>query len=157
MNWRAPDPLDRIMEVMDCAFEPRFGEAWTRRQVGDALLLGNCHFGLIATDGSDCSETTDLAAGFYLSRSVLDEEELLLFAVAPEQRRRGLGRRLLGRMLDDAANRGIKRVFLEMRAGNPAGELYAAQGFQPVGIRPGYYRTSDGERLDAISQELKIR
>jgi ribosomal-protein-alanine N-acetyltransferase len=153
MNWMAPDPVDRIMAVMDCAFEPRFGEAWTRRQVADALLLGNCHYGLIAADGSDCTLTTADPEGFYLSRAVLDEEELLLFAIAPACRRRGLGHRLLKRMLDDAANRGINRVFLEMREGNPAGALYAAHDFRRVGVRPGYYQTSDGERLNAISQE----
>ena len=30
--------IDRIMEVMALAFDPAFGEAWTRRQVVDALM-----------------------------------------------------------------------------------------------------------------------
>lgn len=154
-----PDPVDRIMEVMDRAFEKQFGEAWTRRQVSDALLYGNCHFGLIAPDGSalDDESTPSLpTAGFYLSRTVLDEEELLLFAVDPAYRRRGLGHRLLDRMIASARNRGISRIFLEMRRGNPAGSLYAAHGFEQVGVRPGYYRTTDGHRIDALSQELAL-
>lgn len=150
------DPVDRIMAVMTHAFEPRYREAWNRRQVSDALLLGNCHFGLIAPDGSDGSSAHSEAVGFYLSRSILDEEELLLFAILPGHRRRGLGGALLVRMLDDASKRGIKRVFLEMRKGNPAGDLYFAHGFRAIGIRPGYYRTTDGERLDAITQERLI-
>ena len=30
------DDLDRLMAVMNTAFDPTFGEAWTRRQVEDA-------------------------------------------------------------------------------------------------------------------------
>ena len=153
MNDMPADPVDRIMAVMERAFEPRYREAWNRRQVSDALILGNCHYGFITEDGDDADAAVGDAAGFYLSRAILDEEELLLFAILPDFRRRGLGGRLLERMLADAARRGMKRVFLEMRRGNPAGFLYEGHGFHPIGTRPGYYRTSDGERLDAITQE----
>lgn len=154
-----PDPVDRIMAVMDRAFEKQYGEAWNRRQVSDALLFGSCHFGLISPDGSAINEASDPSlstAGFYLSRTVLDEEELLLFAVDPAYRRRGLGNILLERMIASARSRGICRIFLEMRRGNPAGNLYYAHGFREVGVRPGYYRTTDGDRIDALSQELNL-
>jgi ribosomal-protein-alanine N-acetyltransferase len=151
-----PDPVDRIMAIMARAFEPRFGEAWNRRQVSDALLLGNCHFGLIGADGRPVAQSGEAPAGFYLSRAILDEEELLLFAIDPAYRRRGLGHALLRQMIDDAKNRRISRIFLEMRRGNSAGILYAAHGFREVGVRPSYYRGSDGERIDAISQELLL-
>jgi ribosomal-protein-alanine N-acetyltransferase len=39
-----------------------------------------------------------------------------------------------------------------MRRNNPAGVLYAAHGFQPIGIRPRYYRALNGDRIDAITQ-----
>ncbi len=157
MTHEAPDPVDRIMAVMDRAFDPQFGEAWNRRQVSDALLLGNCNFGLIGVDGQDVSDIpSEKAAGFYLSRTVFDEEELLLFAVDPEHRRKGLGNLLLSQMIAAAKYRSVSRVFLEMRKGNPAGHLYTAHGFRPVGVRPKYYRTPDGDRLDAISHELCI-
>ncbi|QCI93772.1 GNAT family N-acetyltransferase [Novosphingobium sp. EMRT-2] len=150
------DDLDRIISVMERAFPPEYGEAWNRRQVADALLLGRCRYGLIAADGSTAIEPGDETAGFFLGRSILDEEELLLFAIAPEYRRRGLGHRLLSRFIAEARANGIKRVFLEMRHGNPAMHLYTAHGFTPVGIRRAYYRTPGGERLDAISQELVL-
>lgn len=148
------DDIDRIMAVMEQAFPAEFGEAWNRRQVSDALLLGNCRYGLISPDGSedcqDCSET----AGFFMSRAVLDEEELLLFAIAPQYRRRGLGHKLLEKFISTAKSSGMSRVFLEMRRENPAGFLYAAHGFREIGLRPAYYRTPGGARIDAISQEL---
>ena len=144
------------MSVMERAFAPRYGEAWSRRQVGDALLVGITRHGLIGADGSPCPGPGEDTAGFFLSRRIVDEEELLLFAIAPEYRRRGLGDRLLSRFIDEAREQGAARIFLEMRAGNSADFLYAKHGFQAVGLRPGYYRASDGIRLDAISQELKL-
>lgn len=150
------DDVDRIMAVMATAFPPDFGEAWNRRQVSDSLLLGATHHGLIGTDGNVRPGPYDYTAGFYLSRSVLDEEELLLFAIAPEWRRRGLGHTLLIHFIVSARQRGKKRLFLEMRQNNPAGVLYAAHGFRPTGIRPRYYRALNGDRIDAITQELVI-
>jgi ribosomal-protein-alanine N-acetyltransferase len=150
------DDVDRIMEVMAAAFPAEYGEAWNRRQVSDALLLAGTHYGLIAPDAASTLRADDQAAGFYLSRGLFDEEELLLFAIAPESRRRGLGHALLGQFIESVRSRGKKRIFLEMRRNNPAGILYANHGFRPVGIRPGYYRTSNGDRIDAITQELVI-
>lgn len=142
------------MGVMAVAFPAEFGEAWNRRQVSDALLLGNCRYGLIGPDGTEDFDEFSETAGFFMSRAVLDEEELLLFAIAPQYRRRGLGSILLGRFIDSARANGMSRVFLEMRRDNPAGFLYAAHGFREIGLRPAYYRTPDGSRIDAISQEL---
>ena len=42
-------------------------------------------------------------------------------------------------------------MFLEMRDGNPAESLYRINGFTPIGRRPKYYRTSQGDRIDAIT------
>jgi len=151
-----PDDIDRIMEVMECAFPPDFGEAWNRRQVSDSLLLGAVQYALIGPDGTIAPKPGDCVGGFYLSRSVLDEEELLLFAIAPEWRRRGLGHTLLIHFIQSARQRGKTRLFLEMRHNNPAAVLYAAHGFQPIGRRPRYYRTLNGDRIDAITQELVI-
>ena len=46
------DDIDRLMAVMQAAFAPEYGEAWTRRQVEDALLMGNCFYGLIGEHGA---------------------------------------------------------------------------------------------------------
>lgn len=149
------DDLDQVMQVMERAFDPAYGEAWNRRQVADALVLGNCHCALVTSEGSAVGTPGDDAVGFYLSRSVLDEEELLLFAVDPAFRRRGLGSRLLRSLVAAAGQRGIRRLHLEMRRNNPAAGLYAAHGFHPVGVRPGYYRTASG-LIDAITYEKAL-
>lgn len=144
------DDLDRLMAVMTAAFDPAYGEAWNRRQVEDALLIGNCHYRLIGPGGAPPLPDED-AAGFFLSRTGYEEEELLLIAVAPEYRRRNLGRILLEWLKTDAIERGATRLLLEMRRGNPALALYSSFGFTPIGERPKYYRMANGERIDAIT------
>lgn len=144
------DDLDRIMLVMRSAFDPSFGEAWTRSQVESALLMGNCHVLLVDAAGREPAEG-DPAAAFSLVRSVAGEDELLLIAVDPAHRLRGLGRKLLDLVLADSRRRQSSRIHLEMRKGNPAEHLYRARGFVPVGVRPNYYRSPSGDRLDAVS------
>lgn len=146
------DPVDAIMAVMAEAFDPAFGEAWNRRQVSDALVLGTCRHLLIDPDGHVAEIVAGgQAAGFILAREVLDEDELLLFAIAPRWRGRGLGTILLDAFLETGRARGATRAFLEMREGNRAEHLYTARGFERVGVRPGYYRGADGLRYDALS------
>lgn len=78
--------------------------------------------------------------GFAEYRVVADEAELCELAVAPDARRRGCGRALVEHVAADAAARGARALFLEVRADNrPARALYAAAGFAPVGARRGYY------------------
>lgn len=148
------DDIDRIMTVMHGAFDPEFGEAWNRRQVEDAMLIGNCHYLLAGPGGEERPDPCDNdwpVAGFALSRAGFGEEELLLFAVLPQYRGRGIGNRLLERLEIASRQRGAERLLLEMRRGNSAESLYRRHGFEPVGLRPNYYRTLSGSRVDAIT------
>ncbi len=143
------DDLDQIMAVMALAFDPQFGEAWTRRQIEDALVLGNCHYGLVMEE--------DRCAGFFLSRFAFDEEELLLIGVIPPARRNGYGVQLLEQFLAGARSRGASRALLEMRRGNRAENLYRRFDFTQIGERPNYYRSSNGERLDALTFACQLQ
>jgi ribosomal-protein-alanine N-acetyltransferase len=143
------DDVDRIMAIMDAAFEPAYGEAWNRRQVEDALILGRCQYLLIGPGGEESPQGP--AIGFSLSRPGFGEEELLLFAIDPAYRQKGLGRQLLEYFASAARARGAERLLLEMRRGNSAERLYRAFGFIPIGERPKYYRTPDGNWIDAIT------
>ena len=158
----APDPaiIGRIMAVMEAAFDPAYGEGWNRRQVADALTLSSTHAVVVDASGKPIGDSDDSfggsvagrgPAGFVLTRHVLDEEELLLIAVIPGARRRGVGAALIERLFTSARTRGVTRIFLEMRRGNPAIELYRKFGFEPIGERRNYYRMANGARLDAIT------
>lgn len=144
--------VDRIMAVMDAAFDPAFGEAWNRQQVADALALPNTHALLVDVEGNPCDAANAAdPVGFVLTRHGAGEEELLLIAVDPRHRGRGLGKRLIAHLFDRAKARSTDRVFLEMRRGNPAEYLYRKTGFEPIGERPNYYRMSNGGCIDAIT------
>ena len=147
--------LDAIMRIMDSAFDPQWGEAWTRNQVSSALMLSNTHATLIAADGEDLRDPAE-AEGFANVRAAPGEEEILLIAVNPPVRRKGLGARLIASLAADARQRGAERLFLEMRENNPARTLYEAQGFVPIGRRKNYYSLGDGARMDAITFGLEL-
>jgi ribosomal-protein-alanine N-acetyltransferase len=143
--------LDAIMSVMDEAFDPAFGEAWTRRQISDALARPRT-FCILGHAPGTISE----AHGFALSRQVLDEEELLLIAVKPGWRKQGVGTRLLEELCRAASARGVLRLFLEMREGNPAQAFYQSFGFSQIGRRPAYYRGAEGGPIDALTLALDL-
>jgi ribosomal-protein-alanine N-acetyltransferase len=144
------DDLDRIMRVMDAAFDPAFGEAWSRRQVADALVIPGTNYLLAGADGNP-PPPGEPAAAFALSRTVLDEEELLLLAVDPRHRHKGLGSRLLRQLKQAARERGVTRLFLEMRDGNAAEALYRRHGFSAIARRKHYYRRGTSGPVDAIT------
>ena len=141
---------------MEDAFDPAYGEAWNTRQIKDALTMPSTR-GLVVDPNGDHIpdeapiDKTKPAAGFVLTRKAADEEELLLIAVAPRFRRKGLGESLIHRLFEHAQLSGTRHIFLEMRRGNPAIHLYEKVGFKPIGERPNYYRLANGERVDAIT------
>ena len=139
------DDLSAVMQVMDCAFGTRFGEAWTRSQLAGILPMAGV--ALITASDSKSAQTI----GFSLFRTVADESELLLIAVRPELHRQGIGRRLLDHFMDQARSGRVTRVHLEVRDGNPAVEMYREAGFEPVGRRRNYYQALDGKRFDAVT------
>jgi [ribosomal protein S18]-alanine N-acetyltransferase len=79
--------------------------------------------------------------GFVIARVVGEEWEIENIAVAGPSRRRGLGTRLLGELLDSARAKGAAAVFLEVRESNQAARaLYEKWAFRESGRRPRYYK-----------------
>lgn len=140
--------LDEVMLSMAEAFDPAFGEAWTRAQCEGMFTHPGVWLALAREGGAP--------AGFALARAIIDEVELLLIAVRPALRRRGIGRLLLDRAIEAARSGGARRLHLEMRGGNSAESLYLDAGFERVGMRRNYYRGRNGERFDALTLALKL-
>ena len=86
------DTVDRIMAVMEAAFDPAYGEAWNRRQITDALVMPSTHALLIDRHGEEMGDGPADPAGFVLTRAAPGEEELLLnLLIARRQRGRMAG------------------------------------------------------------------
>ena len=137
----SPRDIDTVDALMAQAFDPRYGEAWTRGQCLGVLAMPGVRLLLAFLD--------DEPAGFAMTRTVLDEIELLLLATTPKHRRRGVGATTLRAVIAEAQAEGAMRMHLEVRAGNDAVQLYLAQGFARVGERRGYYRGRLGHLHDA--------
>lgn len=140
----APDWVIRdCMTVMDAAFDPRFGEAWSAAQTRSMMDFPGTRLIVARLD--------DQPVGFALLRCILDEAELMLLAVDVAQRRLGFGQSLLRHTLDIAEQAGCTRCFLEVREGNPAERLYQSLGFTRYRHRHEYYRGRNGELFNAVS------
>ncbi len=137
--------LAAVMTIMNDAFQPQFGEAWTRSQCAGILPMAGVSL-MLAHDNR-----WRPPVGFSLFRTVADEAELLLLAVATDHQRRGIGRLLLEQFVECARDAGATRVHLEVRDGNPAVQMYTRAGFRPAGRRTNYYRGSDGRQYDALT------
>jgi len=82
-----------------------------------------------------------LIVGFAVMEYGDERAHLVLLAVRPAHRRRGIGRGLLEWLIESARTAGMESVHLELRAGNEAARgFYRALGFSETLLVPGYYR-----------------
>jgi ribosomal-protein-alanine acetyltransferase len=121
--------LDAVVAI-ECA---SFADPWTAESFVSVLGLPHMRF-LVAEEG-------DELLGYVVAMVVADEGEIADLAVAPAARRRGIGGLLLDRVAGDAAQRGTRSLYLEVRESNSgARALYESRGFVAVGRRRGYYQ-----------------
>lgn len=99
--------------------------------------------GLIGRDAVELVVMTDAerrVIGYAVLWCIMDQGELANIALTTGRRGRGLGALLLRHVMQTARERGVERLFLEVRASNQrAIELYLGFGFTDVGLRRGYY------------------
>ncbi len=128
-----------LAAIHAAAFPP--GEAWSVTMFAAQLGLPGV-FALL-----------DEAGGMVLMRVAADEAEILTLGVAPDARRRGIGRRLVQAGCKAAGEAGAAKVFLEVAARNAgARALYEGSGFVKTGVRRKYY--ADGG--DALTMTRTI-
>lgn len=139
----APE-IDAAMAVMTRAFDPAYGEAWTRPQCLGILSLPDVWLSL-------AEDAAGNPIGFALNRMTGDDAELLLLAVDPGARGQGVGAALIARSAALAHRRGAARLLLEVRETNGALQLYRREGFAEIGRRRNYYRGSTGALNDALT------
>lgn len=79
---------------------------------------------------------------------IVDEAHVTNIAVREAYRGQGLGERLLREMMRTASWLGAARMTLEVRVTNErAQRLYRKLGFDPAGLRPGYYSDNNEDAL----------
>ena len=82
----------------------------------------------------------DGVAGFGIMKFGDERAHLVLLAVCPPFRRRGVARRIIQWLVESAKIAGVASVHVELRAGNTdAHAFYRAIGFEETLRVPGYY------------------
>ncbi|OJX34014.1 MAG: ribosomal-protein-alanine N-acetyltransferase [Burkholderiales bacterium 68-12] len=139
--WLEPLSLAQLDAVL--AIEQQaHAHPWSRRHFTDALASGY---------RIDLLRGGDSVLGYFVAMAGVDEAHLLNLTVAPAFQRQGWAQVLLDALALWARGLGLQWLWLEVRVGNErARQVYAAHGFQQVGVRKGYYPLAAGAREDAI-------
>src|SRR5205085_10430405 len=88
--------------------------------------------------------------------SVMDEAHITTIGVHPDHRRHGIGERLFATLLEEAAERGVRRASLEVRESNRAAQsLYAKYGFVPIARRRRYYSDTGEDAIVMWVEDLQ--
>lgn len=125
---------------MACLERSCFSLPWNARQCRDAFSQPSfAAFGFLRDN---------MLVAYVSLYHVRPEIEILNLAVSPSERRKGLGRRLLGLVLQAVAKMGMQKATLEVRQGNTAAiSLYRSLGFCQCGKRPRYYPDTGEDAL----------
>lgn len=139
-----PEMAPRVFDLESACFP----QPWSQEQLRQGLESG------VLKVVAAMTEETGPLVGYLSYYMVADEAEIVNLAVAPPWRRQGLGRSILGVVLQKWHEAGINAAYLEVRAGNAAARaLYSSVGFLPAGVRRKYYPDT-GE--DAILMRLPL-
>ncbi len=135
------DDIELILAVQ----KDSFNDGWNRNMLQSAFNEGRFY-----------------AYGIYLDEKVkgiisyslsLDSADIEGVVVISSERKKGYGKSLLAFALNDIKQKGVDRVFLEVRESNfTAISLYQSLGFNKISVRKKYY--SDGENAVVMLKEI---
>lgn len=139
------DDLDAILALERASFPT---DAWSEAMMREELASPHGRYLVLEEAGRLIGY-----AGLRAPQGSHDAD-VQTIAVATSSRGSGRGRMLLSALLEEARARGVREVFLEVRADNPVAQaLYASEGFRELGRRPRYYQPDD---VDAIVMRLDL-
>jgi N6-L-threonylcarbamoyladenine synthase len=129
------------------------GDAWSEANMHLELMAHHTFYWVATAQVDSGAERVVAYAG--LSKVAGSEQsDVQTIAVEPGFRGRGLGRKLMNRLIAEARRLGASDLFLEVRADNPVAQsLYESLGFESIDRRRGYYQP-DG--VDAIVMRSPI-
>jgi ribosomal-protein-alanine N-acetyltransferase len=129
--------IERILPIE----QQVYSHPWTRGNFIDSLSAG--HWGWVAVHEGE-------PVAYWVAMAVLDEVHLLNLAVARERWGQGLGQVAVTHLVEAARQHGAAQIWLEVRESNARAQaLYARHGFEPMGLRRGYYPLNGIQREDA--------
>lgn len=122
-----------ISELSRDAIEHGLPWNWTPRRIARSIADRSTNVAVVRQD--------DTLAGFAIMEYGEEDAHVVLFAVHPAYRRKGVGARLLSWLEATTRVAGIDLIRLEARARNAqAISFYRKHGFVEMGLRKGYYQ-----------------
>lgn len=132
--------IEHLRQVLEIE-ERSFPSPWSYNAFAYEILQNRLASYIVALAG----EKVVGYAGMWV---ILDEAHVTNVAVHPAWRRMGLGRALMQELMRRAGLCGATRLTLEVRPSNTAARrLYAALGFEEVGVRKKYYVDSNEDAI----------
>jgi [ribosomal protein S18]-alanine N-acetyltransferase len=136
--------LTQVMSIEEAVYP----FPWTLGIFRDCLRVGYCCWVMTLDDG---------VIAYGVMSVVIDESHILNLCVHPDWQGKGLGRKLIQRLLKIARQHGAETTFLEVRVNNrKALKLYEGLGFVEIGRRKNYYPTTGERREDALVMSLEL-
>jgi ribosomal-protein-alanine N-acetyltransferase len=157
---RASAISTRRAKVADCAalaeiHVTSFKRGWSDSEF-EALLVQPGVFAVLAERRGRFGSRAP--AGFIFYRATVEEAEILSVAVAPEFRRRGVGRALIEEAMRHLYRVGARSIHLEVEDGNHAAiNLYRRVEFRESGRRPAYYQQGRDKPAGALVMARQLR
>ena len=139
-----PEDLDNLLEIERVSFP----SPWTKTMFLGELANPRTLLRVV--------KTGDRIVGYLALVVVLDEVHLTSIAIHPDFRRKGIGKTLLAKTLEQAFRQGGRHLFLEVRESNSSAlSFYRNLGLMPAGIRRKYYQDT-GENALLLHGEIGL-
>ncbi len=139
------DDIPDIMEIEKAVYT----HPWSKGIFNDCIQVGyNCWVYF---------EQNKLLA-YGLVSIAANEAHILNVCVSPDAQSRGLGKRMLHKLMQLASEKQGDSIFLEVRESNLiAQKLYDKEGFNRIGLRKNYYPAEDGREDGLVyAKELNL-
>ena len=117
-----------------------FSSPWDLNSFSREVDRSISHLWALSSDG--------VLVGYICFWIFAGETHLMNVAVHEEWRGKGLGGRLIAKMIDVGISEGAETAWLEVRPSNLiARSLYKKVGFEEVGLRPRYYNDTNEDAI----------
>lgn len=129
--------LDAVMEIEREAF----AVPWSRESFEMEIKRNKCAYYIVAL-------LDDKVVGYGGMWLVIDEGHITNIAVHRDYRGRGIGKKIIEGLINEAKNRNLVAMTLEVRVSNKVAiHLYEKYGFVPFGRRKGYYADNNEDAI----------
>ncbi|MEN9223229.1 MAG: GNAT family N-acetyltransferase [Thermostichus sp. BF3_bins_97] len=133
--------LPRLLELDQRCYGGHWGEQGYRAELERPT---STVLGAFVAPAAEAPSLPKELVGFGILWRIEEEAHIISLAVDPAHQRRGVGRKILMALLNQARAAGCQWATLEVNASNQAAiRLYESAGFLPLGRRKGYYNGED--------------